>query len=154
MWLEKQAQEMAHLPKNYVLLRSLNFNLKAVGNLGKILSTWSKIAAPERLGYHKKYKVDKEQQLLLLLSCFGRVLLCETPETAAHQAPLSPGFSRQEHWSGLPFLSPMRESEKLKGSRSVVSDSLRPHGLQPTRLLHPWGFPGKSTGVGCHCLLR
>ena len=35
-----------------------------------------------------------------------------------------------------------------------MSDSLRPHGLQPTRLLHPWHFPGKSTGVGCHCLLR
>ena len=29
----------------------------------------------------------------------------------------------------------------------------RPHGLQPTRLLRPWDFPGKSTGVGCHCLL-
>ena len=28
------------------------------------------------------------------------------------------------------------------------------HGLQPTRLLRSWGFPGKSTGVGCHCLLR
>ena len=35
-----------------------------------------------------------------------------------------------------------------------MSDSLQPHGLQPTRLLHPWDFPGKSTGVGCHCLLR
>ena len=34
-----------------------------------------------------------------------------------------------------------------------MSDSVRPHGLQPTRLLHPWDFPGKSTGVGCHCLL-
>ena len=30
----------------------------------------------------------------------------------------------------------------------------RPHGLQPTRLLRPWDFPGKSTGVGCHCLLQ
>ena len=37
-----------------------------------------------------------------------------------------------------------------KWSRSVVSDSLRPHGLQPTRFLRPWDFPGKSTGVGCH----
>ena len=42
---------------------------------------------------------------------------------------------------------------KVKWSRSVVSDSSRPHGLQPTRLLHPRDFPGKSTGVGCHCLL-
>ena len=35
-----------------------------------------------------------------------------------------------------------------------MSDSLRPHGLQPTRLLRPWDFPGKSTGVGCHCFLH
>ena len=48
-----------------------------------------------------------------------------------------PGFSRQEHWSGLPFPSPMHKSEKWKWSRSVVSDSTRPHGLQPTRLLCP-----------------
>ena len=41
----------------------------------------------------------------------------------------------------------------MKWSRSIVSDTLQPHGLQPTRLLHPWDFPGKSTGVGCHCLL-
>ena len=39
-------------------------------------------------------------------------------------------------------------------SGSVVSDTLRPHGLQPTRLLHPCDSPGKSTGVGCHCLPR
>ena len=45
-------------------------------------------------------------------------------------------------------------SKKSEGSCSVVSDSLRPHGLQPTRLLHLWDFPGKSTGVGCHCLLQ
>ena len=63
------------------------------------------------------------------------------------------GFSRQEHWSGLPFPFPMHESEKWKWSHSVMSDSSRPHGLQPTRLLRPWDFPGKSTGVGCHCLL-
>ena len=37
---------------------------------------------------------------------------------------------------------------------SHVSDSVQPHRRQPTRLLHPWDFPGKSTGVGCHCLLR
>ena len=35
-----------------------------------------------------------------------------------------------------------------------MSDSQRPHGLQPPRLLHPWNFPGKSTGMGCHCILQ
>ena len=35
-----------------------------------------------------------------------------------------------------------------------MSDSVRPHGLQPTRLPCPWDCPSKSTGVGCHCLLR
>ena len=69
------------------------------------------------------------------------------------QAPPSLGFSRQEHWSGLPFPSPMHESEKWKWSHSVVSYPQQPHGLQPSRLLHPWDFPGKSTGMGCHCLL-
>ena len=50
--------------------------------------------------------------LPLLPSHFSRVRLCVTPETAAHQAPRSPGLFRQEHWSGLPFPSPMPESEK------------------------------------------
>ena len=36
---------------------------------------------------------------------------------------------------------------------SVMSDSLRPHRLQPNRLLCPWDLPGKNTGVGCHFLL-
>ena len=50
--------------------------------------------------------------LLLLLSRFSGVRFGVTPQTAAHQVPLSLGFSRQEHWSGLPFPSPMHESEK------------------------------------------
>ena len=90
--------------------------------------------------------------LLLLLSRFSPVRLCATPWTAAHQDPPSLGLSRQEHWSGLPFPSSMHDSEKW--SRSVVSNFSRPHGLQPARLLHPWDFPGKSTGVGCHVLLQ
>ena len=47
-----------------------------------------------------------QRLLLLLLSRFSRVRLCATLETAALQAPLSLGFSRQEYWSGLPFPSP------------------------------------------------
>ena len=53
-----------------------------------------------------KQCLDKPRLLLLLLSCFSRVRLYATPQTAAHQAPLPLGFSRQEHWSGLPFPSP------------------------------------------------
>ena len=74
--------------------------------------------------------------LLLLLSRFSRVRLCATPETA----PPFLGFSRQERWSGSPFPSPMHASEKWTWSRSVVSHSSRPHGLQSTRLLRPWDF--------------
>ena len=39
-------------------------------------------------------------------------------------------------------------------SHSVVSDSLRPHGLWPARLLCPWDSSGKNTGVDCHSLLQ
>ena len=39
-------------------------------------------------------------------------------------------------------------------SRFIVSDSVRPHRRQPTRLLCPWDSPGKNTGVGCHFLLQ
>ena len=73
--------------------------------------------------------------------------LCDPIDSSPPGSP-SLGFSRQEHWSGLPFPSPMHESENWKWSRSVVSDSQWPHGLQPTRFLCPCDFPGKSTGVG------
>ena len=46
---------------------------------------------------------------VLLLSRFSRVRLCATPQMATHRAPPSLGFSRQEHWSGLTFPSPMHE---------------------------------------------
>ena len=101
--------------------------------------------------YH--WATGEAPKIAMLLSCFSRVRLCLTPEMAAHQAPPSLGFSRQEHWNWLPFPSPMRESENWKWSRSVVSDCSWPHGLQSTRLLHPWDFLGKSSRVGCHFLL-
>ena len=59
----------------------------------------------EKVSFHSNPKERQCQRMLilLLLSHFSRVRLCATPQTAAHQAPLSLGFSRQEHWSGLPF---------------------------------------------------
>ena len=66
---------------------------------------------------------DSMDMLLLLLSRISCVRLCATPQIAAHQGLLSLGFFRLEHWSGLPFPSPVHESEKWKWSRSVMSDS-------------------------------
>ena len=57
--------------------------------------------------------------------------------------------ARTLEWVAISFSN----AWKWKWSHSVVSNSKRPHGLQPTRLLRPWDFPGKSTGVGCHCFL-
>ena len=97
--------------------------------------------------------------LLLLLSHFSRVRLCATPETAAHQASPSLGFSRQEHWSGVSFPSPMHESEKWKWSRSVVSNSSDPmdcslpgssvHGIFQAKVLESGAIAFSGLRVCC-----
>ena len=79
--------------------------------------------------------------------------LCDPRDGSPPGSPV-PGILQARTWTGLPFPSPMHESEKGKWSCWVMSDSERPHGLQPTRLLHPWDSPGKSTGVWCHFLLQ
>ena len=65
--------------------------------------------------------------------------LCD-PMTAAHQALLSLGFSRQKHWSGLPFPSPMHESEKWKWSCSVPWSAAyqAPPSSKSLNLSEPW----------------
>ena len=74
-------------------------------------------------------KSAASSSLLLLLSHFSRVRLCAAPQTAAHQAPPSLGFSRQEHWSGLPFPSPSLPlvhsfSEKLSSKQPTSQPNL------------------------------
>ena len=138
-----------------VVIRPTDGYLSTSGNITNFnLTLWGISARVIHSHKRGRWWVDKfctRSLLLLLLSHFSCVRLCD-PIDGSHQAPPSLGFSRQEHWSGLPFPSPMHESEKWKWSRSVVSDSSQPHGLQPTRLLHPWDSPGKSTGVGCHAV--
>ena len=60
------------------------------------------------------------------------------------------------HWAFITDLTLLRHFNLWKWSESinhsVVSDSLRPHGLQPSRLFCPWNSPVKNTGVGCHSL--
>ena len=59
--------------------------------------------------------------------------------------------ARTLEWVAISFSNAWKW--KVKGKSLIVSDSQQPHGLQPTRLLCPRDLPGKSTGVGCHCLL-
>ena len=77
------------------------------------------IRALSYLDYTFRQTASMYEPLLLLLSCFSRVRLCATPQTAVHQAPPSLRFSRQEHWSGLPFPSPVYELSFHKYEESV-----------------------------------
>ena len=55
-----------------------------------------------------------------MLSRFSCVRFCGSPWSVAHRVPLSTGFSRQEHWSGLPFLPPGDLSDPRIESRSLM----------------------------------
>ena len=54
----------------------------------------------------------------------------------------------------FPLLKPPMDLHACMLSSSIVSNSLQLRGLQPTRLLSPWDFPGKNTRVDCHFLLQ
>ena len=106
-----------------------------------------------RLLLRRKAMTNLLLLLLLLLSRFSHVRLGATPCTAAHQATPSMGFSRQEHWSGLPFLLQCMKVEsesEVTQSCPTLSD---PMDCSLPGSSNPWDFPGNSTGVGCHCLL-
>ena len=60
----------------------------------------------------------------------------------------------REAWRAAIHEVSKSDMTSVQFSHSVMSDSLQPNGLQPTRILRLWDFSGKSTGVGCHCLLH
>ena len=79
--------------------------------------------------------------------------LCNPIDGSPPGSPV-PGIlqARTLEWVAISFSNAWKWKVKVK-SLSYVQ-LFATHGLQPTRLLCPWDFPGKSTGVGCHCLLR
>ena len=79
-----------------------------------------------------------EAPLYIMLSCFSRVWLCATPWTAAHQAPLFTGFSRQEHWSGLPFPSPLYIIGKSKKKKFFLRHNMESPMCPKTCSIWPW----------------
>ena len=94
---------MIYVVESSVLIHTLKFTGELIleRNLSNVMSVAEALITPQI-----------SLLLLLLLIHFSRIRLCATPQTAAHQALLSLGFSRQEHWSGLPCPSPVPESEK------------------------------------------
>ena len=80
-----------------------------------------------------------------MLSHFSRVRFCATPQMAAHQAPPSLGFSRQEYWSGLPFTSP--------GDRPDPGIEPQSPALQADLMIYPpdnWGTPIHLNSIHDH----
>ena len=77
--------------------------------------------------------------------------LCDPIDGSPPGSPV-PGIlqARTLEWAAISCSNAWKWKVKVKSlSRVRLSET---HGLQPTRLLCPWDFPGKSTGVGCHCL--
>ena len=84
----------------------------------------------------------------MLLNHFSRVRLCVTPETAAHQAPPSLGFSRQEYWRGLPFPSQCMKLKSESEGRILLDHFSF---FQQVRSRHSTSH---GSLVGMHCSVK
>ena len=123
----------------------------------------------------RNLRLSPDKQLRERINCFKTCVasaaakslqpcltLCDPIDGSPPGSP-SLGFSRQEHWSGLPFPSPMLESEKCKGIHSVVSDSSDPmgcslpgssiHGIFQVRVLE-WGAIAFSEAMCYNVAIR
>ena len=90
--------------------------------------------------------------------CYAKSLqscptLCDPINGSLPGSPI-PGILRARtlEWVAISFSNAGKGKVKVKSLSRVLLFAT--HGLQPTRLLRPWDSPGKSTGVGCHCLLQ
>ena len=101
----------------------------------------------------KRYMLLLLLLLLLLISRFSHVRLCDPTDGGSPPGSPVPGILQARTRVGCHFLL---QCMKVKSESEVTQScpTLRPHELQPTRLLSPWDFPVKSTGVECHCLLH
>ena len=79
---------------------------------------------------------------------------CQQQDQTLREEFAGPHSESSSEIARFPNNPPISKWSEVKWSHSVVPNSLRPHGPQPTRLLRPWDSPGKNTGVGCHFLLQ
>ena len=115
-------------------------------------STWGTVISLQKYPLITKFPKPLRKWLAAksLQSC---PTLCDPIDGSPPGSPV-PGFlqARTLEWVAVSFSNAWKWKVKVKSLSRVWL--LGPHGLQPTRLLRPWDLPGKSTGVGCHCLLR
>ena len=123
MWMDLQpvtqseiSQTQINAARYHLYVQSKKMvQMKLFKNRNRLTDFENKLMVTKRnrgRGINQESGINIYTLLLPLLSRFSLVRLCATPQTAAHQAPPSLGFSRQEHWSGVPSPFPMRESEK------------------------------------------
>ena len=100
-------------------------------------------------GYQCKVMLVPAAAAKSLQSC---PTLCD-PIDGSPPGSTTPGIlqARTLEWVAISFSNAWKWKVKVKSLSRVWPQ--RPHGLQPSMLLRPWDFPGKSIGVGCHCLL-
>ena len=118
--------------------------------------TQNLVTLNKHLLFHSYYRSGNGAQLSStataksLQSC---PTLCDPMDGSPPGFPI-PGIlqARTLEWVTISFSNTWKWKVKMKSLSRVRLQW--PHGLQPTRLLRPWDFPGKSTGVGCHCLLQ
>ena len=111
------------------------------------LTQWSSLTLPVMTYWLRQYTAAAAKSLQLCPT------LCD-PTDGSLLGSAVPGIlqARTLEWVAISFPNAWKWKVKVKLLSRVRL--LATPWLQPTRLLPPWEFPGKSTGVGCHCLLR
>ena len=133
------------------LLPCMHFSMQFLKSSWRLCIFYYEVIHVNNVSLNQRHGRLYTDYSIVLLSHFSHVWLCD-PIDSSPPGSAIPGIlqARTLEWVAVSFSN----AWKWKWSRSVVSDSWQPHGLQPTRLLRPWNFPGKSTGVGCHCLIH
>ena len=114
-------------------------------------SYWKKLLS--NLNYVIPIQDSLKQIYIYAKSLQSCPTLCNPVDGSPPGSPV-PGIlqARTLEWVAISFSNAWKWKVKVKSFSHIWL--LATHRLQPTRLLHPWDFPGKSTGVGCHCLLQ
>ena len=115
-----------------------------------IVNGWILITCLEQWGWWQVRMRSAAAAATSLQSC---LTLCDPIDGSPPGSPV-PGIlqARILEWVAIAFSSAWKWKGKVKSFSRL--QLFATHGLQPTRLLRPWDFPGKSTGVGCHHFLR